>query len=331
MAGSVKAVVYGLGAMGGFYTSVLNSARCEMTVVARSNYEPVKKNGLKLTSPIIGDRLCRSLQVVRTTEEASSLGRFDYVICTNKALEPELLPDTLKPVVTPGHTAIVLMQNGIGAEAPLQRAFSQNPIITCVSWINASQNQPGHITHNWYRVTDIGVFWNDNLSKKLQETCVNQFADLLREGGTDCNVLDDIYVKRWEKLIWNVSINSFTALTMLSTEEIFNHTNSEGVKLFRNLMTEMLNIAEATGVNLDQSLIDTQLNKMFAAQGGLRSSMMDDFKAARPMEVEVICGNALRLAQKHGVDVPILNTIYVLLKANDWRFRRDADLLVGHV
>jgi 2-dehydropantoate 2-reductase len=40
------------------------------------------------------------------------------------------------------------------------------------------------------------------------------------------------------------------------------------------------------------------------------SSMRLDYKAKRPMEVEVIYGNAIRAAAKQGVKAPIIESMY---------------------
>ena len=49
-------LLFGLGGIGGVYASILHlSGKCDVHVVARSNYDSVKEKGFRLKSPIFGD------------------------------------------------------------------------------------------------------------------------------------------------------------------------------------------------------------------------------------------------------------------------------------
>jgi len=55
------------------------------------------------------------------------------------------------------------------------------------------------------------------------------------------------------------------------------------------------------------------------------SSMLQDYLAGRPLEVEAILGNTLRIARKHGVAVPRMEVCYALLKSIDALRRKAAE------
>ena len=48
---------------------------------------------------------------------------------------------------------------------------------------------------------------------------------------------------------------------------------------------------------------------------GGRPSMLLDWEAGRPLEIEVILGNPVRIARAKGVELPRLQTLYALLKS----------------
>ena len=48
---------------------------------------------------------------------------------------------------------------------------------------------------------------------------------------------------------------------------------------------------------------------------GSLSSMVQDWLAGRPLELEAILGNAIRLAEAHGAHMPRLHTMYALLQS----------------
>ncbi|MFL6549240.1 MAG: ketopantoate reductase family protein, partial [Povalibacter sp.] len=45
-----------------------------------------------------------------------------------------------------------------------------------------------------------------------------------------------------------------------------------------------------------------------------KTSMAQDYEAHRPLEIEAILGNVVRIAQAHEVDTPILSTLYALTR-----------------
>jgi ketopantoate reductase len=52
-----------------------------------------------------------------------------------------------------------------------------------------------------------------------------------------------------------------------------------------------------------------------ARNKGAKPSMLLDWEADRPMELEVILGNPIRIARAHGIQMPRLQTLYALLKS----------------
>jgi 2-dehydropantoate 2-reductase len=50
-----------------------------------------------------------------------------------------------------------------------------------------------------------------------------------------------------------------------------------------------------------------------------KTSMLLDFENGRPMEVEAILGNAVRIARSLSVSVPHMETLYALLSLMDSR------------
>jgi ketopantoate reductase len=71
--------------------------------------------------------------------------------------------------------------------------------------VGATQDSPGVIRHTASEHTDIGLYPNPRLDATVEETRLEGFAAMLRAGGTPYTISDDIQVKRWEKVVWNVS------------------------------------------------------------------------------------------------------------------------------
>lgn len=127
------------------------------------------------------------------------------VLCSNKALldaKPSL-SETVRPVMTET-TSIVLLQNGVGAEEPLHESFPANTIISAVVWTGAKVLAQGHVEQFNREALTIGVDWNEKLGKGNEEEQkrLDRLVEVLKAGGGECNVVDDIQSERWVKVIW---------------------------------------------------------------------------------------------------------------------------------
>lgn len=165
----------------------------------------------------------------------------------------------------------------------------------------------------------IGLYPNSS-DKGTDKQRLDQFSTLLSEGKTVFQVVPNIQVQRWEKVVWNAAWNSLTSLTLLDTHSWLN-SSPGATPLTRRLMKEVIDIANKSGVPVEYDLIDRLISKILAMPP-IGSSMQVDFKAERPMEVEVILGYPCKLAKDLGMDAPTLETLYLVLAAVNTRFMK---------
>ncbi|KAI1814435.1 2-dehydropantoate 2-reductase [Poronia punctata] len=371
-------LIYGLGAIGSFYAFILDRARSRsrsaeekekerekeknirLTVVARSNYDVVKKDGLRVFSERYGEGSVRPWEVVKSPAEATTK-IFDYVICATKAIDLERTAEELDPVVISSRgcdgdgdedgdegkdkgkgekTTIVIIQNGVGNEDVFRERFPGNEIISCVTWVGASQPSPGIIHHGTSENTQMGIYLpplpppmnnddddddddDDGTAKARESLSLDRFANLLRRGGTPVEVFvdKDVQVARWEKVVWNAAWNSLTTLTDLDTHSWLD-SSVDAEPLTRKLMGEVISVAQASGVggiDGDGDLVDRLMEKIKGMES-IGSSMQVDRRNGRPMEVEVILGHVVRKGRELGVGIGVLETVYVLLGGINRRF-----------
>ena len=166
------------------------------------------------------------------------------------------------------------------------------------------------IKHTKSEHTQIGLFPNPKLDRNLEQNRLDRFLELLKIGGTPFDVEDDMQIKRWEKVVWNAAWNSVTSLTLLDTHSWLN--SEGGMSLTRQLMTEVIDVAQKCDVSLSYNLIDELIDKILKMPG-IYSSMHADRVAGRQMEVEIILGTPVKKAKEFGMKVPIIETLYTLL------------------
>jgi 2-dehydropantoate 2-reductase len=134
-----------------------------------------------------------------------------------------------------------------------------------------------------------------------------------------CEVSEDVVTARWRKLVWNAPFNPISVLGGGADTKTMVE-NPESLELARKVMEEVCLIAAAAGHPLPGEIVQQNIDGT-RAMAPYKSSMLVDFEAARPMEVEAILGNGLRVAKRHGVDAPHMESLYGLLKLVDNKIR----------
>jgi 2-dehydropantoate 2-reductase len=318
-----RILVFGTGSIGTVYTYILSRAVPAFNIVTtcRSNFETASKNGFTIHSSLWGENLKVRPIVVRSVEEAVSLdadAHFDYVLVCSKALPT--VPSTaelIKPAVS-AKTTIVLIQNGIAIEQPYSELFPDNLLLSTVVYLPAAQIEPGIVQHKELELLHIGPY-----PASSNTDSAAQFAALLNAGGASTMVHEDVQFERWSKLLVNACWNPVCALARSRDAQILS-SSPEAKDFIREVMLEIAAVANACGYpGIDSALVELQLGRAAVRKVGVEPSMMADALAGRNMEVEAIVGNVVRLAREHGVNTPMLRTIYMLATAlnNSFGFR----------
>ncbi|ATZ53174.1 hypothetical protein BCIN_09g00580 [Botrytis cinerea B05.10] len=317
---TINVLFYGFGAIGSVYAFILSRvSNVRLTVVARSNYQAVKENGLKLISQNHGENTFHPANVIKTPDEAP--GHYDYIVCSNKAIGQEAVAKSLAPVISES-TTIVLIQNGVGNEDPFRAIYPQNTIISCVAWTGAIQNTPGIVHHTKNENLQLGLFPNPNVSTEIEDKRLNVFSELLSAGKTPHEVFSPsrLQTARWEKVIWNCAWNCLTTLTRLHTHEWLN-SSPEAMNMTRTLMGEVVTVARKMGVDIKDDLIE-RLMKRILGMPSIGTSMLTDALCGRQLELDVILGVPVKRGRELGVDMRVCETVYTLLQGVDLGLRQ---------
>ncbi|KAF2087297.1 2-dehydropantoate 2-reductase family protein [Saccharata proteae CBS 121410] len=302
-----------------------------VTAVLRSNYEAVQKSGFHIKSCDHGTITgWRPSQVVNTVPSvhADSLPAYDFIVCSTKNVpdNPPSLPDQIASAVTPGHTVIVLIQNGLNIERPLFAAFPQNIVLSGVSMIGSHEISHGVIEHDDNDRLVLGPFHNPNLDAAKEEAAAKRFVEIYAAGGkTACEFTADVGFSRWRKLVYNSCLNSICAITGLDTGRI---RLADGAieNLVKPAMEEIRAAAKAAGHELPPEVVDTMIN-IDPLTMYLPPSMLNDLRKGNFIEVENILGEPLREGTALGVPMPTLKVLYGICKAIQWRTKESRGLV----
>lgn len=329
-------LVFGTGNIGSVYASILVRGGTQVTCVCRSNYQHAKMNGIRVTSPILGDMATRPL-IVQSVAEAVSLSQspFDFILVCTKATAQttRVALELLVPALTRSVTAIVLIQNGLGVERRFHEAFPTTTIISGVAYLPTTQESPGVFSHSEMELLHLGIYppESDGGLPPLSSTQLETFAGLVKAGGATAVVSEDIQVQRWAKVVANGAVSPICALSRCRDRQLM-HVSRLGAALFKDVMLEIAAVAASAGYGhvVTRDVVDKQFTRCLARPfPGVQPSMMADALDARPMEVQAVLGEVVGIAQRNAVPVPRLETLFVLLEGLDSALRLEQGQVLG--
>lgn len=241
---------------------------------------------------------------------------YDYIVCSHKAINQSAVASSLIPVIS-SSTTIVIIQNGVGNEAPFHAQFPDSTVLSCVAWTGGIQSSPGIVHHTKSENLQIGIFLNRNLSILVENQRLVEFTDLLAQGGTPHEILspEELQEKRWENCIWNCAWNCLTTLTRVHSHEWL-ESSPEAVTMTRKLMEEVIEVARRDGVKVREDLVE-RLFQRIHGMPSIGTSMLTDAKCGRRLELDVILGTPVRRGRVLGVKMEVAEVVYTLLVALD--------------
>lgn len=320
---AIRVLVVGSGGVGGVSALSLSlNKKCEVTLVVRSDYDLVMTQGYTINSCTYGQiKGWRPQNVARSVTDAfERFGEFDYILLTTKNIPDG--PITCELIIAPAvtdKTAIILLQNGVGIENPMIKAFPNNIILSGVSLIGSTYMN-GVIDHKRIDSVILGDFRKQPLPNTKQ--VIDQFVNIYQNEDPTKNHIEideNVDLTRWKKLVYNSIINTITTLVDLDVARC--QINNVNETLFRPAMAELIEIAKSEGIIIPPETIEYFIH----IGDGLFycPSMLVDKRKQQLIELEIILGNPLKIGQKNGVNTPILYTLYHLLTMVQFKIKED--------
>lgn len=296
-------LILGAGAVGAFYGSALARQGAQVSVVCRSDFDAVTRNGYAIRSPLLGDHDFKPHRVYRDASQRESAP--DVAILTSKVLPTIDRVALLRPAVA-AKTAILLIQNGVDIEQDIADAFPGNELLSALAFIAVGRGAPGEVHHQ-----SLGSLVVGRYPKGVAPTA-ERIAAMFEASKVSCKVTDNVVSARWQKAVWNAPFNPISIMGgVLNTAQMLGSPDAEA--LVRGAMQEVCDTAAAHGHPQHPELIDRMIAST-RAMPPYKTSMALDYEHGRPMEIEAILGAVVRAGRRAGVATPVLGTIYTIAK-----------------
>ncbi|HKB79210.1 MAG TPA: 2-dehydropantoate 2-reductase [Thermoanaerobaculia bacterium] len=299
---SIRIAVVGAGGVGGYFGGKLASAGIDTLFIARgATLAALRKDGLRVDS-IEGDF---TVAPVNATDDPAGAGPVDAVLFATKAWQIPEAADRVRPLMG-RDTVAVPLENGMEAPEQLARILGREHVFGGLCGIVSYIVAPGHIRHA--AISPFVMFGEiDNRRTQRAERLLRAFE----RAGVRAEIPEDIHRSMWSKFLFITPMSAIGALTRvpIGTWRAAAQTRALAVGMLR----EMVSVAAARGVALDEEAVDRTMGRYEGMEAGSTSSLQRDIMEGRPSELDAQLGAVVRMGREAGVPTPLAGTLYALL------------------
>ncbi len=307
-----QVVVLGAGAMGSLFGGLLAEGGLKVTLLDpwQEHIDAIKADGLKMVG-FGGDRYIP----IGATTNAADVTEADIVFVQCKANFNAAAAESIKHLfANDSETVAISFQNGLGNEEQLAEYFGDDNVLGGLTAQGANIEGPGVVMNHAELPSYIGEMAGGVSDR------VSAIAESLTTAGLPTSPSEHIRLDIWRKLMANIAISAVSGITGLNIGQIFNEHNGDAVSYAA--LDEAIAVANASGVELSVEEAHEILGKIAGPNGtpGNKSSLRVDIENSRPSEIDYINGAVVALGQKHGVAVPVNETLVKLVHARQARY-----------
>jgi 2-dehydropantoate 2-reductase len=218
------------------------------------------------------------------------------------------------PLIGPA-TIILPMLNGVpwwfaegerlqsvDAEGVIAAALPADQVVGCVVHASCRRDGPARIVVNQADKLILGDT-GGGASTRIHELCA-----LFEQAGIRPEPSNNIRRAIWYKLWGNATLNPLSALTGATADRLL----AELKPFLLAGMAELAAVGAAIGCSIEESGEDRMA--VTARLGAFKTSMLQDVEAGRPIELEALLGAPIELADRAGVEVPVLRALYAMTR-----------------
>jgi 2-dehydropantoate 2-reductase len=302
----MRFAILGSGAVGGYFGAKLANAGQDVTFIARgAHLDAIRGKGLEVQSARLGDFVARAAAESDTTR----IGPVDVAMVSVKAYDNATALPMLRPLIGP-ETTVLTLQNGVDSVHDVAAVVGERHVLGGTTYVATALEAPGLIVQTGvHRSIILGEVFGDTsrITPRVQA-----IADVLASADIQATCVPDARVPIWDKFVYLVAFSGFTGAARLPIGPIWQYPHLQ--EMFFGCSREIAALAEAEGVAISPNRFDTLKEYMDNIPPTTRSSLLIDLEQGKRIEVEALQGAAIRRAKKHGVPVPIVSTLYALLK-----------------
>ena len=304
----MKILVFGSGAVGGYYGARLTKGGNDLYFVARGKQlEAMQTGGLHIES-IQGNMEIQA----NASERFDTIDQLDLIlVCVKVGDTPSIIPQVREQAGK--DTTVISLQNGVDGVTMLKEAVPCENIIDGIAFIGSNLYEYGKIRHTAAGSITIGEL-NGEKSERAE-----RIRKIFDDAGIECRVTSKIHSAKWEKLIWNAGFNGLAAITDVPVGKLLSFEPTR--KIVIGLMQEVIAIARKMDIEINPGSIERHL-AVSEKMDNVIPSMLQDVRGGKKTEIDFINGKIVREGERLGIPVPYNESIWASVSMLDTKRER---------
>ncbi len=310
---SLRVLVLGAGAVGGFFGGRLMEAGAKVTFLVREKRKAqLAEQGLRIESPY-----GNSSQQVDAKQQREIDAGYDIVLLTCKAYDLDAAIESIRPAMS-GSAAVLPLLNGLAHVERLNKAFGRDNVVPGTVRIQVTLAPPGIVRqlNDWQSIS----FGEQNGEVTARVTALKS---LLAAKGIAATISPDIMRDLWWKLVHLSTVAGMTCLMRANLGEIAR--TPEGSALLTGFLKTNAAIAGHAGYAPDEAFLKTYVELFRQRDSKYEASMLRDLEKGGLIEADHILGFMLRKCREAGLPDSLHLAAYTHAKA--YEMRREAGRL----
>jgi 2-dehydropantoate 2-reductase len=322
-------IVYGIGSVGGFYSSLIADAiaknvldgdlkQCphRLSLVARpKTVKSINENGYIELRTVITGGDASSLKVDKKYFDLStSYSELDInpeeeklVMLCVKSKDSTRCAEDIKTKFD-NKTTVLSVQNGVSNEEKIESVLGKGSVLGCLTNVASETIEPG-VYLQIYNPVNLYRLQFGELSAEQNSARVEKIYEVLLDMNLTAKTSNEIIKDQWSKLVWNSAFNPLSALYRADLGTIASHPVAKEEAL--GIMHETTRVANALGINLDLDLPNKHWELTNRKEwASFRTSMLQDIEAGKDIEIDELLGLIIEKGLETGVSTPYAKRVF---------------------
>lgn len=296
---NLNILVYGGGAVGSYFAGMMSHNGQNVTLITRGDHlKKIKNQGL-----VISSEWGEFTQDIRTSDFIPN-ETFDLAILAVKTYSIKDLLLEFKNKLS-YKTKIICLQNGVYTNKFLSTNLPNHDVIDGLTYVDAIRSEAG-------KVNQFGEEAKIVIGKKeidiLEEENLVYISNIIDSKEVQFEYSRDIEKSVWEKLILVAASGSIMCYANSSAQVVFN--SEKYFNIMKKMTNEMFLAAKSIGVNINDEYPENMIKGLVNRAGEIHSSLKEDLDNKRPLELDQILGEVLRIGSSNGVDMNNCKMVY---------------------
>jgi 2-dehydropantoate 2-reductase len=233
----------------------------------------------------------------------------DVVIFAVKNYDNATAIPLLPPLIGP-NTVVLTLQNGVDSVDDIASAVGADHVLGGTTYVATALEAPGLIVQTGVHRS---IVFGEVAGQRGSITPrVQAIADVMAPADIQVTAVADGRVPIWDKFVYLAPFSGFTGAARLPIGGLWGQAHIR--EMFYAAAREVAALAAAEGVEISSSRFETLAEYKNNIPPTTRSSLLIDLEMGKRIEVEALQGAAVRRAAARGVPMPIISTLYAVLK-----------------